>query len=355
MDEAAFERQLQHMLSHRAEPLSGWVLQMALNLDAKTSYPVIVSLHTATDFRRSVVIAVLTVKSPAEIQSAFGTDDLQQAMHHLFRDDIRSLLRKVFGSKPGLATALGKMGGNPFEDPGHYDVLLTLLTPGAIEHQRKRALALRHASTVNSDLVTALARLDRELVHPVLAKFFDGEAAADTANGIVRYVQGMSSTPITTDDLIEVSKDERSLRFQLWAAKLMARKADILPSGPLEDHRDFRPLKDATQFAEIGRRFRNCLSSHVLRAAMGSAAFYLVDAHPELIVELVQHRMNGKPVWVLQDIHGYDNRPIGLRHRRDIVELLRSRGITELAPGYDARLSPELISVLAADNNDELY
>ena len=33
MDEAAFERQLQHLLSHRAEALSGWVLQMALNVD----------------------------------------------------------------------------------------------------------------------------------------------------------------------------------------------------------------------------------------------------------------------------------------------------------------------------------
>jgi hypothetical protein len=65
--------------------------------------------------------------------------------------------------------------------------------------------------------------------------------------------------------------------------------------------------------------------------------------------------MNGKPIWALQGIHGFDNRPVSLRHRRDIVDLLRIRGITELAPGYDARLSPELISVLAADNADELY
>ncbi|MCA3774087.1 MAG: hypothetical protein IN818_03615, partial [Cutibacterium sp.] len=221
MDEAAFERQLQHLLSHRAEPLSGWVLQMALNLDAETCYPIVVSLHKATDFRRSVVIAVLTVKSLDEIQAALGAGDQRQSMHHLFHDDIRSVLRKVFGSMPGLATALGKMGGDPFEDPGHYDVLLTLLTPGAIEDQRQRALALRHSSTVNSDLVTALARLDRELVHPILAKLFDGEATADTANAILRYVERLSSTPITTDDLIQVSKGARSMRFQLWAAKLV--------------------------------------------------------------------------------------------------------------------------------------
>ena len=145
------------------------------------------------------------------------------------------------------------------------------------------------------------------------------------------------------------------MRFQLWAAKLMARKADMLPSGPLEDDVDFKQLNDATQFAEIGQRFRNCLSSHVLRAAMGRAAFYLVKANPDLIVELVQYHMNGKPIWALQGIHGFDNRPVSLRHRRDIVDLLRIRGITELAPGYDARLSPELISVFAADNADELY
>lgn len=355
MDEAAFERQLQHMLSHLAEPLSGWVLRMALNLDAETGYPIVVSLHRATDFRRSVVIAVLTVKSPAEIQAALAADDQRQAMQHLFDDDIRSVLRRVFGSMPGLATALGKMGGDAFEDPGHYDVLLTLLTPGAIEDQRQRALALRHADAVNSDLVTALARLDRQLVHPILAKLFDGEAAADTANAILRHVQRLSSTPITTDDLIQVSKGARSMRFQLLAAKLIARKADLLPSGPLKDHPDFLPLTDATQFAKIGQRLRNCLSSHVLPAAMGRAAFYLVKDNPDLIVELLQYRMNGRPVWVLQNIHGYDNRPVSPRHRRDIVDLLRLREITELAPGYDARLSPALISALAADNAEDVF
>lgn len=51
-----------------------------------------------------------------------------------------------------------------FGDLGHYDVPLTLLTPAAIEDQRERALALRPARSVDSNLMTALARLD-----PVLA------------------------------------------------------------------------------------------------------------------------------------------------------------------------------------------
>ena len=63
MDEAAFERQMQILLTHRAPPLSGWVLNMALKADEDTGYPVVVSLHKATDFRRSVVIAVLTCLS----------------------------------------------------------------------------------------------------------------------------------------------------------------------------------------------------------------------------------------------------------------------------------------------------
>lgn len=355
MDEAAFERQLQHLLSHRADALSGWVLQMALSVDDATGYPVVVSLHKSTDFRRSVVIAVLAMKSLDEIQTALAADDHRQAMHHVFHDEIRSVLRRVFGCVVGLATALGKMNGEPFDDPGHYDVLLTLLTPAAIEEQRERALALRHARSVNSDLVTALARLDPVLVHPILVKLFEGEAAADTANAIVRYVQSMSSLPITTDDVIQVSKGARSMNFQLWASKLMGRKADMLPSGPLEDHLDFRPLNDATEFAEIGQEFRNCLSSHVLRAATGRAAFYVVKANPSLIVELVQYRLRGKPVWALQGIHGYDNRPVSHRHRRDIEDLLRIRGITELAPGYDTRLSPELISVLAVESANDIY
>jgi hypothetical protein len=350
MDEAAFERQLQHLLSHSAEALSGWVLDMALRIDAKTGYPVVVSLHKATDFRRSVVIAALAVKTVGDIQSALGAADLPTAMHMLFHGEIRTVLRKVFGALQGLATALGKMGGEPFEDPGHYEVLIQLLSPCNDLEQRKRTLALRHATTVNSDLVTALARLDATLVHPILAPIFDGEANADTANAILRYVETLSSTPIITDDILQVSKGMRCIDFQRWAEKLMARKADVLPSGPLEDHLDFLPLNDATQFAALGKQYHNCLSSHVLRAATGRAAFYVFKPIPDLIVELVRHQFAGKTLWALQGIHAFANRRVAPRHRKDIEGLLRIRGITEFAPSYDKRLSPELISVLTADN-----
>lgn len=356
MDEAAFERQLQHMLSHRADPLSGWVLQMALNLDEATGFPIVVSLHKATDFRRSIVIAVLTIKSVDEIQLAMGASDAASAMQHLFHDDIRSVLRRVFGSLPGLATALGKMDGEPFEDPGYYEYLIQLLTPGHDPDHRKRTLALRHATTVNSDLVSALARLDGTLVHPIFAQIIDGEAAADTANAILRYVETLSSTPITTDDILQAAKAMRSIDFQRWAERLMVRKADTLPVGPLDDHADFVPMQDGTEFEALGKKYRNCLASHVLRAATGRAAFYLVKDIPDLIVELVRHQFAGKTLWALQGIHAYANRRVAPSHRKAIERLLRSRGITELAPGYDPRLSPELISLLSADPTvDQFY
>ena len=76
MDEVAFERQLQLMLAHTAPPLSGWVLNMALKADEETGYPVVVTLHRATNFRRSVVIAVLTCLSLEQICTAFDADDL---------------------------------------------------------------------------------------------------------------------------------------------------------------------------------------------------------------------------------------------------------------------------------------
>lgn len=356
MDEAAFERQLQHLLSHSAEAISGWVLQMALNVDEATGYPVVVSLHKATDFRRSVVIAVLTQKAMDEIQLAMGASDHSTAMHQLFHEDIRSVLRKVFGLVPGLATALGKMNGEPFEDPGHYDVLINLLTPSADPEQRKRTMALRHSTSVHSDLVTALARLDAAFVHPILVKLIDGEATADTANAILRYVETLSSTPITTDDLVNNSKAARSMNFPLWTAKLVARKADRLPAGPLEDHPAFQPMRDATQFASLGKQYQNCLSSHVMRAATGQAAFYLVKDNPDLIVELVHHRFAGKTLWALQGIHTVGNRRVPPRHRKDVEDLLRLRGITELTSGYDPRLSPELISLLSTDPTvDQFY
>lgn len=349
MDEDAFERELEQLLLRFSEPMSGWVLQMALNLDEATSYPVVVSLHRATDFRRSVAIAVLTAKSPDEIQSSFSAPDQRQAMQHLFHDDIRSVLRKVFGFLPGLTTALGKMNGEAFEEAAHYDLLLTLLTPGSMKDQRQRALALRHARTVNSGLVTALAQLDGEFIHPNLAHWFAGQSFSNTANAVLRYVQSLSSTPVTTGDLIEASKGARSMNLQKWADKLIKRKADRLPPGPLDDHPGFKPLKDATDFARIGREFRNCLDDHVMKAATGRVAFYIATHAPGLIVELQRHTYAGHDLWALKGIHARGNGCISTRDQYDVEALLRQRGISPLNIGYAVGMTDKLVEVLLPD------
>jgi len=357
MDETAFERQLQDMLAHRASPLSGWALQMALRFDAATGYPVVVSLHKATDARRAVVIAVLASKSADEVQLGFDARDAASAMHHLFHDNIRSVLRKMFGALTGLATALGKTAGEPFDDPGHYDVLLDLLRPSTDPAWRKRALALRHATTVTGGVVCALARLDAELVHPMLIDYFDGEACADTANAILRYVQALSSTPVTQEDILIISKGMKDMIFHEWAEKLLARKADRLPMGPLDDHPAFVALKDATAFSSLAKEYRNCLDTHVCRAAMGRAAFYTVTHLPYLIVEVVRYHHSKREIWALKGIHNRANRRVSLRDKQDIEGLLRLRGITELTASNDPRLSPELVSVLSSGTiyGDGLY
>ena len=349
MDEAAFERQLQLMLAHSAPPLSGWVLNMALKADEETGYPVVVSLHRATNFRRSAVIAVLASLSLEEICAAFGADNLKDAMHELFHANIRSVLRRAFGGLAGLATALGKMDGEPFDDASDYTALLTLLRPSADLLSRKRAMALRYATTVNSGIVRALEQLDAKLLHPLLINLFDSEGCAVTANEILRYVQTISSTPITQDDVLVVTKGMSTLIFNVWAEKLMARKADRLPAAPLDDHPDFVALKDATQFARLANEYRNCLDTHVVRAATVRAAFYIPKLMSGLIVELLRHTYAGKDLWVLKGIHARGNARVGKRDRQDIEALLRLRGITALDMGHSAGVTDKLAAVLSAD------
>ena len=349
MDEAAFERQLQLMLAHTAPPLSGWVLNMALKADEETGHPVVVSLHRATNFRRSVVIAVLASLSLEEIRAAFGADNLKDAMHELFRANIRSVLRRAFGGVAGLATALGKMDGEPFDDASDYTVLLTLLRPSADLLSRKRAMTLRYATTVNSGIVRALEQLDAKLLHPLLINLFDSEGCAVTANEILRYVQTVSSTPITQDDVLVVTKGMGTLIFNVWAEKLMSRKADRLPAAPLDDHPDFVALKDATQFARLANEYRNCLDTHVVRAATGRAAFYIPKLMSGLIVELLRHTYAGKDLWVLKGIHARGNARVGRRDRQDIEALLRLRGITPLEMGHAAGVTDKLATVLSPD------
>jgi hypothetical protein len=349
MDEAAFERQLQLMLAHTAPPLSGWVLNMALKADEVTGFPVVVSLHRATNFRRSAVICVLACLSLEAIRTAFGADDLKDAMRELFHANIRSVLRRAFGGLKGLATALCKMDGEPFDDASDYTVLLTLLRPSADLLSRKRAMTLRYATTVNSGIVRALEQLDARLVHPLLINLFDSEGCAVTANEILRYVHTVSSTPITQDDILVITKGMSTLIFNVWAEKLMARKADRLPAAPLDDHPDFVALKDATQFARLAHEYRNCLDTHVVRAATGRAAFYLPKQTPGLIVELLRHTHAGKDLWVLKGIHARGNARVGRRDRQDIEALLRLRGITPLEMGHAAGVSDKLAKVLSAD------
>jgi hypothetical protein len=349
MDEAAFERQMQILLTHRAPPLSGWVLNMALKADGDTGFPVVVSLHKATDFRRSVVVAVLTCLSLEQICTAFDTDNLGDAMHTLFHANIRAVLRKAFGPVSGLATALAKMDGEPFDDPTHYDVLLNLLRPSADTLSRKRAMTLRHAKNITSGTVCALEQVDATLVHPLLVDLFDTEGSAYTANEILRYVQTVSSTPIKQDDVLAVTKGMSTLIFNVWAEKLMARKADRLPAAPLDDHPDFVALKDATQFARLANEYRNCLDTHVVRAATGRAAFYIPKLMSGLIVELLRHTYAGKDLWVLKGIHARGNARVGRRERQDIEALLRLRGITPLDMGHAAGVTDKLAAVLSPD------
>jgi hypothetical protein len=349
MDEAAFERQMQILLTHRAPPLSGWVLNMALKADEDTGYPVVVRLHRATDFRRSVVIAVLNCLSLEQIRTAFDTVDLHAAMHALFHANIRAVLRKAFGPVSGLATALAKMDGEPLDDPTHYTVLLNLLRPSADPVSRKRAMTLRHAKNITSGTVCALEQVEETLVHPLLVDLFDTEGSALTANSILRYVQTVSSTPVTQDDVLAVTKGMSTLIFNVWAEKLMSRKADRLPAAPLDDHPDFVALKDATQFARLAHEYRNCLDTHVVRAATGRAAFYIPKQSPGLIVELLRHSYAGKDLWVLKGIHARGNARVGRRDRQNIEALLRLRGITPLDMGHAAGLSDKLVKVLSMD------
>ena len=349
MDQAAFERQLQLMLAHTAPPLSGWVLNMALKADEETGFPVVVSLHRATNFRRSAVICVLACLSLEGIRAAFGADNLKDAMDQLFHANIRSVLRRAFGGLEGLATALGKMDGEPFDDVGDYAVLLSLLRPSADLLRRKRAMTLRYATSVNSGIVRALEQLDEKLVHPLLINLFDSEGCAVTANEILRYVQTVSSTPITQDDVLVVSKGMNTLIFNVWAEKLLARKADRLPAAPLDDHPAFVALKDATAFERLANEHRNCLDTHVVRAATGRAAFYIPKLMSGLIVELLRHTYAGKDLWVLKGIHARGNGRVGIRDRQDIEALLRLRGITPLEMGHEASLSDKLAAVFSPD------
>jgi hypothetical protein len=349
MDQAAFERQLQLMLAHTAPPLSGWVLNMALKADEETGFPVVVSLHRATNFRRSAVICVLACMSLEAIRAAFGVDDLKDAMRELFHANIRSGLRRAFGGLKGLATALGKMDGEPFDDASDYTLLLTLLRPSADLLSRKRAMTLRYATTINSGIVRALEQLDATLVHPLLVDLFDTEGSAYTANSILRYVQTVSSTRITQDDVLVITKGMSTLIFNVWAEKLLARKADRLPAAPLDDHPDFVALKDATAFERLANEYRNCLDTHVVRAATGRAAFYIPKLMSGLIVELLRHSYAGKDLWVLKGIHARGNARVGRRDRQDIEAQLRLRGITPLEMGHAVGVSDKLAAVLSMD------
>jgi hypothetical protein len=159
----------------------------------------------------------------------------------------------------------------------------------------------------------------------------------------------VSSTPITQDDVLAITKGMSTLIFNVWAEKLMARKADRLPAAPLDDHPDFVALKDATQFARLANEYRNCLDTHVVRAATGRAAFYIPKQMSGLIVELLRHTYAGKDLWVLKGIHARGNGRVGRRDRQDIEALLRLRGITPLEMGHAANLSDKLAAVLSPD------
>lgn len=261
---------------------------------------------------------------------AFGRD-LAALGETLLRGRLRRAIPAAVGdaAPAGLGRALGRLGEVAWASD-EYRMLLRLLA------QPKPAKVLRHAASIEADVVRRLALLPPPM----------GEAAA-------------LALTLSGDDVAVLREAYDVLRFRVgesragaaaagWAAAGSAKalfeavRDDLYPEPEPPPHPGtarLRPLASKAALKAAARRYRNCLGDQLPYAASGWSAYYEWVVAPGAVVEVSRDAMFG---WRLEQARLASNEPVPEAVREAIVSELALMGI------HVGRSSWELERALAA-------
>ncbi len=285
--------------------LLGWATDQLVKMDDDEAPGILARVLKAAPGRRQSIFAALATR---EIN-----DGLFQPAVSLFPPNfaevlrhgrISDILRCAYGEVPeGFPGALARIGGErPLDRPEDYLAIRDVLA----SNDQRAATALRSGGQITRTKMRVLAAIDPRWLHANTLSRIDSPVEANTFNHAVVFVQSVN-TKATDEAVAEAIARMNPTATLPRLLQRMLRRADRLPPHPVtvEDN-ELRPLLTVNQHLQVGRRYRNCVSSKVPEVAAGRMA--LAEFRGEVLLEFRQLTANAG--WMLWEVHGHRNGPV---------------------------------------------
>lgn len=255
-------------------PLSGWMLDLTVELDAH--HPGFAGAYLRSSPERRQVIAAYCSSS------TFASIERADVAAFLLRSGHKAILREAYSMVPtGLRGALARSGGQPHDRrfystlhrllsaPRHGRMVKTISQMPMIDFARLRILNLLSEMACTPSVIEALGDVNT-------AKDAVKVIELLVANGVDRHALGKAITSVS-------DRQQLTKLWDRWAARCR------LPAPPVKAADGYRPVQTADDLRRLARRFRNCAARYLAEALDGFSAFgeFLPsEGSPAMVVHL---------------------------------------------------------------------
>ncbi len=305
--------------------LLGWITQRLIAHDQHARGLIARVLGASTQNRQSIYAALaheeLNGIAPDTTLGQSDFDAVCERAMRLRNCPALEIISAVYGNVPeGFLGALARCGAEPLK-PDHYQQLFEIYsTP-----QPAKLNALKYVDQITRAVMDVIATLAPVLLHPKVVRSTADSAAASQLNDALACVQKLNSqaTNEAIQDAIRQMSEAGTISSVLMR---FARRADQFPPQPLVGVDGVRPLDSVPLLIAAGRKYQNCLPTHVSRALLGLVAF--AEFQDETILEFRPLSNGG---WLLEDVHVEQNGRVADADRAAAQELCAHHGIAHVS------------------------
>lgn len=267
------------------EPISGWMLDRIVALDAARPGFAGYVLRASVE-RRQVVAAFLAAVEPTAHVHEDVVPILMEGRHN-------AILHMAYGHVPnGLRKALAKCGARAHERE-FYSRLWALLTHGP----QHAITAVQHAPSLDPERLSIFTSLPVDLCDSrISTKIKDKSEAAD----IVLAVDLLERRGLDRTEIVGALRRSTKLSdtIKRWSLRI------AFPSGPIRACDGYRPIVDGLNLAATAKRYRNC-SRRYFTALLSADHAFGEFQHDGQAVLISYDRSQG--YWLVEGVYGHRN------------------------------------------------
>jgi hypothetical protein len=281
-------------LALNPQPVSGWVLPVALRFDRAAPGYLAYLLTSGTLRRQNSFLAMSVVEDKGEefLATAFdaaglangclSSNPLIQIAHCLINARAEAIWKAICSPEAAASVhLLHRVGNGPLSRPA-YRGLIALMSRSEL---RDRGSLLSHDFPISEITIEAALSMPTDWMRPELISRIQSASQLSQLRCALDLVMSL----IPHDRHVEVCQSLENLSpatpLGMWLVRLLERVPSFPVVGPLPDDEEVRLLNSPEALKEAGSRFRNCLKSKIPLVALGRVVYY-EWLHSPHIVEL---------------------------------------------------------------------